>query len=68
MDELLIPIEEAARRIGVGRSHFYEMLRRGEIVSVRLGRSRRVPVSALEDFVQQKLQSDASDASEGSNG
>ena len=54
-EKLLLTIPEAADRLGVGRSHLYELLRRGEIVSVRLGRSRRVPVTALEDFAEAKI-------------
>ena len=55
MDELLLTVDEAARRLAVGRSHLYELLRRGEIVSVKLGRSRRVTVGALEKFVGMKI-------------
>ena len=56
MDELLLSVEEAARRISCGRSHLYLLLRRGEIQSIYLGRSRRIPVAALERFVQEKLE------------
>lgn len=57
MDELL-SVEEAARRISCGRSHLYELLRRGEIESVRLGRSRRIPVVALQRFVQERIEAE----------
>ena len=55
MDELLVSVEEAARRIAVGRSHLYELLGRGEIESIRIGRSRRIPVTALEEYTSRKL-------------
>ena len=55
MDELLLSVDEAARRLSVGRSHLYELLRRGEIVRVKLGRSRRVPVHALEEYAETKI-------------
>lgn len=58
MNELLVTVEEAARRLSIGRSHVYELLRCGDIVSVRLGRSRRVPVSALERFVKERLEAE----------
>ncbi len=51
MDELLVSVEEAARRLGMGRSYTYQLVLRGEIDSVKLGRSRRVPVQALEEYV-----------------
>lgn len=55
MDELLVTIEEAARRLAVGRSHVYQLLRRGELLSVKLGRSRRVPVKALQDYAAARI-------------
>ena len=58
MDELLLSVEEAARRISCGRSHLYELLRRGEIQSVRLGRSRRIPLEALVRFVADRIEAE----------
>ncbi len=55
MERILLTVTEAAQRLAVGRSQLYELLRRGEIVSVRIGRSRRVPVRALEDFAKAKI-------------
>ena len=54
--KLLLTIREAANQLGIGRSHFYELVRRGEIMSVRLGRCRRVPAAALERFVQERIE------------
>lgn len=51
---LLLRPEEAADRLGIGRSQMFDLLRRGEIVSISLGKSRRVPVGALEEFVSRK--------------
>lgn len=45
---LLVTIPEAARRLSVGRTTIYSMLRRGELASVTIGRMRRVPVDSLE--------------------
>jgi len=50
-DELLLTIEDAAQRLAMGRSRFYELMQAGEIESVRIGRSRRIPVDALKDYV-----------------
>ena len=62
MDEnkILLTVPQAADRLGVGRSFLYEMIRRGEVQSIRLGRARRVPVSALERFVEAKLRAENS--------
>lgn len=58
---LLLTVEDAARRLAIGRSHLYELLRRGEIASIRLGRSRRVPVASLERFVEGQLEGQGDD-------
>ncbi len=48
---LLLTPEEAARRLSVGRTTIYELMASGELQSVNIGRSRRVPVSSLSVFV-----------------
>ena len=48
----LLTIDETAQRLGIGRSHAYIYVMRGDIESVKLGRSRRVPASAIDDFVR----------------
>lgn len=52
MDKLMLTPEEAAEALGVGRSTLYDLLRLQEIRSVKIGRSRRIPVSALRDFAE----------------
>lgn len=49
---LLLTVVEAARLLGVGRSTAYELLASGELESVHIGRSRRVPVAAVENYVE----------------
>lgn len=48
---LLLKVSEAARRIGLGRSFTYQLIRRGELRSVKIGGSRRVAVADVEEFV-----------------
>jgi excisionase family DNA binding protein len=50
-DRLLLTVEEAAKRLGVGRSLLYELIAHGQIETVRVGRLRRVPPDALDAFV-----------------
>ncbi len=50
-DELLITVEEAARRLALSRTTLYHQIRRGVIPSVRIGHSRRIPVIDLERYV-----------------
>ena len=58
-DELLLTIKEAARRLSLARSHVYQHLQRGTLASVRIGRSRRIPVAELEAFVD-RMRGDSS--------
>ena len=53
---LLLTIPEAAASLGVSRSFVYELVQVGTISSIKIGRSRRVPVAALEHFIAQLLQ------------
>ena len=54
-DQLLVTPEEAARRLSVGRTTIYELMSRGELHSVNIGRCRRVPVSSLSSFVNRLI-------------
>jgi excisionase family DNA binding protein len=49
---LLVCPEDAARALGIGRTKVYELIRSGALRSVRLDGSRRVPVTALVEFVK----------------
>jgi excisionase family DNA binding protein len=49
---LLLKPEEAAIALGLSRSTLYELLAAGAIESVHIGKSRRVPVAALERYVE----------------
>lgn len=54
-DALLLRPEEAARRLSIARSSLYELVLTGEIKSLKIGRSRRIPLEALEDYIERKL-------------
>lgn len=43
-----ITVEEAAKRLGVGRNSAYEAAKRGEIPSIRIGKRLVVPVAPFE--------------------
>jgi excisionase family DNA binding protein len=57
-EKLLLTVGEAADRLGVGRSFLYQLLQRGELQSLKLGRARRVPLRALDEFVDKRLKDD----------
>ena len=50
--QLLITVDEAARRLSIGRSHVYAQMQRGRLRSVQIGRSRRILKRDLDDFVR----------------
>ncbi len=53
---LLYKPEQAAEAIGIGRSKLFELIAAGEIETVQIGRSRRVPAEALAGFVMRLRQ------------
>jgi excisionase family DNA binding protein len=48
---LLVTPEQAASRLAICRTKVYEHLRGGELESVRIGTSRRIPAAALTEYV-----------------
>lgn len=50
-EKVLLTVPEAARRLSLGRTTAYQLVRRGELPSVRLGRAVRVPVHALDEWI-----------------
>ena len=51
MEKLLLTPREAAVTLGIGRTHIYDLIARGVIPSVRIGRSVRVPADALREWI-----------------
>ena len=49
---MLLTPDEAALRLSMSRSAFYQLLLSGRIASVKIGRSRRIPVAALDAFIE----------------
>lgn len=45
---LTLTVEEAGKRVGLGRSASYGAVRRGELPVIRIGRKLLVPEKALE--------------------
>lgn len=53
--KLLVKPEEAATILSVGRSTVYDLMASGELESVRIKSSRRVPIAAIERYVERLL-------------
>jgi excisionase family DNA binding protein len=54
---VVLTIEEAAERLGIGRTTMYALVMSGEVRSVTIGRLRRVPVQCLDEYVTALLTS-----------
>jgi excisionase family DNA binding protein len=48
---VLLTVEEAARRLNIGRTTMYALVSAGVVESVTIGRLRRVPSECLDYFV-----------------
>lgn len=48
---LTLSVEEAARLLGISRTLAYDLVRRGELPRLRLGRRVVVPRQALQDMI-----------------
>ena len=59
--KLLLTVEEAAHRLGIGRTVMYRLVSSGAVESVTLGRLRRVPSECLDEFVSALRRSQARD-------
>jgi excisionase family DNA binding protein len=49
--KLLLTLTEASQVLAISRSKLYELLNAGHLPSVHIGRSRRIRVKDVEDFV-----------------
>ena len=49
--KLLLTITEASQLLAISRSKLYELLNSGNLPSVHIGRSRRIRMKDIEEFV-----------------
>lgn len=59
--EILLTVNEAAARLAIGRTMLYELIARRELRTVKIGRARRVPESALDEWIARQLRDSASE-------
>lgn len=48
---MLLTVEQAAAKLGIGRTTMYGLVSSGAVESVGIGRLRRVPAECLTDYV-----------------
>jgi excisionase family DNA binding protein len=62
MDKLMLRVPEAAELLGLGRAKAYQLVQSGELPSIKIGRSVRIPVAALRAWVERQQREAGIDA------
>lgn len=52
---LLLKVPEVAEATGLGSSHIWRLIQRGELPVVRIGKSVRIRASDLDRFIEERL-------------
>jgi excisionase family DNA binding protein len=55
-DDELLTVAEVMARLRLGRSTVYDLIRTRRLPSVTIGRCRRIPASALGDFITEQME------------
>lgn len=55
LPKVLLTVEEAAEALSVGRTLVFGLVRGQAIRSIKVGRARRIPVAALQEYVARQL-------------
>jgi excisionase family DNA binding protein len=56
--KLLLTVPEAAKALAISRSKLYELLASGAVRSVRIDGSRRIPLNALNDYINALMETE----------
>ena len=52
---VLVTVDQVATMFSIGRTAAWELVSKGKIKSVKIGRTRRVPIAAIQDFIQRLI-------------
>jgi excisionase family DNA binding protein len=52
---LLVTVEDAAAMLSLGRTLTWALVRKNELRSIRVGKTRRVVVSSLHEYIERQL-------------
>lgn len=50
--ERLLSVDDAAARLGIGRSALYGEIARGRIRTIKVGRRRLIPTGAIAEYIR----------------
>ena len=52
MERTLLSVPEAGEALHLGETKIKELVARGELLSIKIGKSRRIPASAVRAYVE----------------
>jgi excisionase family DNA binding protein len=52
----LITVQDTAAMLSIGRTAAWELVRKHKIKSIKIGRTRRVPIAAIQEYIAQLLE------------
>ena len=55
-EAILLTTEEAAELLNIGRSKVFDLIRNGELGSIKIGRLRRVPLDSIHEFTARLME------------
>ncbi|MDT0466849.1 helix-turn-helix domain-containing protein [Streptomyces gibsoniae] len=55
----LLTVPEVMARLKIGRSTVYDLIRSRRLVSITIGRARRIPADAVRDFIAREAGEEA---------
>lgn len=56
LEQRLLKVPQVMEVLGLSRWQIYNLIRSGDLESVKVGRSRRVPLAAIDQFISQLRQ------------
>jgi excisionase family DNA binding protein len=56
---ILVSVAEVARILSIGRTAAWELVRKQKIRSIKIGRVRRVPIVAIQAYIERLIDEDA---------
>ncbi len=53
---ILVTVDDAAAMLSIGRTAAWELVRKRKIKSVKIGRTRRIPLNEIEEYVRKLIE------------
>ena len=57
VEPLCVKVNDAARMIGIGRTKLYELISKGELETVKIGKATRITTASLHELVRRQRMS-----------